>query len=130
MGTTQGQCPLQLNHLSRVFTFEGLRHMPPSLLPLPTGVTQVQAMVDVGCGIGGSSRHIVRKFPGATARGITLSPKQAARANEITAAAGLGAQASFQASHPPAVCAHHLLELQAGLTHWLCGRVLLYEYIS
>lgn len=33
-------------------------------------------MVDVGCGIGGSSRHISRKF-GCEARGITLSPFQA-----------------------------------------------------
>ena len=32
-------------------------------------------MVDVGCGIGGSSRHIARKF-GCTAKGITLSPVQ------------------------------------------------------
>jgi tocopherol O-methyltransferase len=26
------------------------------------GVTGVEKMVDVGCGIGGSSRHIARKF--------------------------------------------------------------------
>lgn len=32
-------------------------------------------MVDVGCGIGGSSRHVAKKF-GASASGITLSPKQ------------------------------------------------------
>ena len=32
-------------------------------------------MVDVGCGIGGSSRHIARRL-GCTARGITLSPVQ------------------------------------------------------
>lgn len=52
-------------------------------------------MVDVGCGIGGSSRYIVKKF-GCTSRGITLSPKQAARANEVTARAGLSDKASFQ----------------------------------
>ena len=32
-------------------------------------------MVDVGCGIGGSSRYVSRKF-GGSARGITLSPVQ------------------------------------------------------
>ena len=32
-------------------------------------------MVDVGCGVGGSSRHIARKF-NAQAKGITLSPVQ------------------------------------------------------
>jgi tocopherol O-methyltransferase len=52
-------------------------------------------MVDVGCGIGGSSRHIASKF-GCSARGITLSPVQAARANELSAAAGLRDTCSFQ----------------------------------
>jgi tocopherol O-methyltransferase len=52
-------------------------------------------MVDVGCGIGGSSRHISRKY-GCTARGITLSPVQAARANAISDKAGLGDKCSFQ----------------------------------
>ena len=52
-------------------------------------------MVDVGCGIGGSSRHISRMF-GCTSQGITLSPVQAARANELSAAAGLGDKCKFQ----------------------------------
>jgi len=63
------------------------------------GVTSAEAMVDVGCGVGGSSRHIARKF-GCTARGITLSPYQARRANEISAAEGLGDQCSFQVGRP------------------------------
>ena len=37
-------------------------------------------MVDVGCGIGGSSRYISRKF-GCTAQGITLSPVQVLTCN-------------------------------------------------
>lgn len=41
------------------------------------GVENVSKMVDVGCGIGGSSRHIVRMFEGCTANGVTLSPYQA-----------------------------------------------------
>ncbi|KAG5177595.1 gamma-tocopherol methyltransferase [Tribonema minus] len=51
--------------------------------------------VDVGCGIGGSSRHIARKW-GTKMQGITLSPKQCARANELAAEAGLADKCSFQ----------------------------------
>ena len=53
------------------------------------GVERVTKMVDVGCGLGGSSRHVVQKY-GATqtdspsAKGITLSPFQALRGNEIS----------------------------------------------
>lgn len=64
------------------------------------GVSGASSMVDVGCGIGGSSRHISRKF-GCKATGITLSPVQAARANDLTAAAGLADKLSFQV-RPPA----------------------------
>ena len=42
-------------------------------------------MLDVGCGIGGSSRHIVRSLgSGWQGAGVTLSPAQAQRANELT----------------------------------------------
>lgn len=47
----------------------------------------VSRMVDVGCGIGGSSRHIARTF-GCDAEGITLSPVQARRANELSVSSG------------------------------------------
>lgn len=52
------------------------------------GVEAATAVVDVGCGIGGSSRYLARKF-GAKCRGITLSPVQAKRAQAIAADAGL-----------------------------------------
>lgn len=58
-------------------------------------VTEATSIVDVGCGIGGSSRHIATKFD-CKAQGITLSPYQAARGNELAAAQGLSAQTSFQ----------------------------------
>lgn len=60
------------------------------------GVENVTEMVDVGCGIGGSSRHVANKFPSAKATGITLSPKQAARANGLAEAQGLAERATFR----------------------------------
>lgn len=57
--------------------------------------TVVQKCIDVGCGIGGSSRHIARKF-GCTANGITLSPYQANRANELAKEQGLDHLCTFQ----------------------------------
>jgi tocopherol O-methyltransferase len=59
------------------------------------GVTGVKNTVDVGCGIGGSSRHIAAKY-GSSGKGITLSPVQAARANALTAEQGLDQRVSFQ----------------------------------
>jgi hypothetical protein len=53
-------------------------------------------VLDVGCGIGGSTRHLAREF-GSEGRGVTLSPYQARRANEISAAAGMADRLSFQA---------------------------------
>jgi tocopherol O-methyltransferase len=52
------------------------------------GATAAKSVVDVGCGIGGSTRHIARKF-NAAGTGITLSPVQVGIANARTAAAGL-----------------------------------------
>jgi len=58
-------------------------------------VSSVKKCVDVGCGIGGSSRHIARKY-GCTANGITLSPYQANRGNELAKDQGLEDSCSFQ----------------------------------
>lgn len=54
-----------------------------------------KTVVDVGCGIGGSSRHIARKY-GCTAQGITLSPYQAGRGNELAIEQNLEGKAIFQ----------------------------------
>eukprot|EP00897_Mesotaenium_endlicherianum_P005760 jgi/Mesen1/5211/ME000258S04299 len=47
-----------------------------------------KTIVDVGCGIGGSARHLSRKY-GASVKAITLSPVQAKRGNAICQAQGL-----------------------------------------
>ncbi len=39
------------------------------------------SILDIGCGIGGSSLYLAQKFPNAHVTGITLSPVQANRAN-------------------------------------------------
>lgn len=59
------------------------------------GVTRVGAVLDVGCGIGGSSRHIATRF-GAAATGVTLSPVQVERAEALTRTAGLEQRVSFR----------------------------------
>lgn len=56
-------------------------------------VSEAQQILDVGCGIGGSSLYLAERF-GASATGITLSPVQANRATERAEAAGI--QAQFQ----------------------------------
>ena len=59
------------------------------------GVQQATQILDVGCGIGGSSLYLAEKF-NAQATGITLSPVQANRAIARAQAAGLGDRTSFQ----------------------------------
>ena len=53
-----------------------------------------QNIIDVGCGIGGSTLHLAQKF-GSRATGITLSPVQASRAKERAAEAGLSDRVNF-----------------------------------
>ncbi|KAJ9540151.1 hypothetical protein OSB04_026657 [Centaurea solstitialis] len=58
-------------------------------------VKKPRSIVDVGCGIGGSSRYLSRKY-GAECYGITLSPVQAERGQSLAAAQGLANKVSFQ----------------------------------
>ncbi|MBW4622906.1 MAG: methyltransferase domain-containing protein [Cyanosarcina radialis HA8281-LM2] len=55
---------------------------------------EVNNILDVGCGIGGSSLYLGQKF-NATVTGITLSPVQAARATERAAAAKISDRTNF-----------------------------------
>ncbi|XP_043695780.1 probable tocopherol O-methyltransferase, chloroplastic [Telopea speciosissima] len=58
-------------------------------------VKRPMTIVDVGCGIGGSSRYLARKY-GAKCQGITLSPVQAQRAHSLALDCGLADRVSFQ----------------------------------
>lgn len=61
-------------------------------------VEQARHILDVGCGIGGSSLYLVQKYAlkcDARATGITLSPFQANRATQRAQAIGLSQKAEF-----------------------------------
>lgn len=60
-----------------------------------SSLSEAKNVVDVGCGIGGSSRYIAAKFD-AKCQGITLSPVQAQRANALASSQGLSPLVSFQ----------------------------------
>lgn len=77
----------QIRMIQNSLTFASLSTDDPSKWP--------KSVVDVGCGIGGSSRYLAKKF-GASCVGITLSPVQAERANALAAAQGLADKVSFQ----------------------------------
>jgi tocopherol O-methyltransferase len=57
-----------------------------------------QDILDVGCGIGGSSLYLAEKF-GARVTGITLSPVQAHRAQERAREVNLHSQTDFQVAN-------------------------------
>ncbi|MGL5941984.1 MAG: methyltransferase domain-containing protein [Waterburya sp.] len=57
-----------------------------------------QNIIDVGCGIGGSTLYLAKKF-GSQATGITLSPVQAARATERASQADLETQVRFEVAN-------------------------------
>jgi MPBQ/MSBQ methyltransferase len=46
-------------------------------------------VLDVGCGIGGTTRYLAKKFPQASVTGITISPGQQQRATELAKERGV-----------------------------------------
>ncbi|MEH2071051.1 MAG: methyltransferase domain-containing protein [Nostoc sp.] len=66
------------------------------------GVQVASNILDVGCGIGGSSLYLAEKF-NAQATGITLSPVQAARATERALEANLSQKTQFQVADAQAM---------------------------
>ena len=57
-----------------------------------------QNIIDVGCGIGGSTLHLAQKFS-CNATGITLSPVQASRAKERSSEIGLDNRVNFEVAN-------------------------------
>ncbi len=57
-----------------------------------------KTILDVGCGIGGSTLYLAEKF-NATAQGVTLSPEQAKRGTERAQEANLGDRVQFQVAN-------------------------------
>ncbi|XP_078163832.1 gamma-tocopherol methyltransferase isoform X3 [Carex rostrata] len=76
----------QIRMIEEALSFAGVSDDP---------IKKPKTIVDVGCGIGGSSRYLAIKY-GAQCQGITLSPVQAQRAQSLAAAEGLDDKVSFQ----------------------------------
>jgi tocopherol O-methyltransferase len=64
-------------------------------LAIKAGITDSDAVLDAGCGVGGSSVYLANKY-GCNVTGITLSKKQAAFATAQAANKGLSHKVDFQ----------------------------------
>lgn len=54
-----------------------------------SGVKDPKTVIDVGCGIGGTSRFLAKHYPNAQVTGITLSPNQVKRGTELAKDRGI-----------------------------------------
>lgn len=81
----------QVDMIDRVLEWAGVTSTTDTPSPSPP-----KTMLDVGCGVGGSSRHVARLFPDLKTEGVTLSPFQAERAARLSERAGLGDRCRFR----------------------------------
>ena len=58
-------------------------------MPAFSQTRKPRKILDVGCGIGGTSRYLAKAFPDAEVTGITISPQQVARATELAREQGV-----------------------------------------
>ncbi|CAK0793838.1 unnamed protein product [Prorocentrum cordatum] len=64
-------------------------------VPKPGAQDAPESVLDVGCGVGGASRFLQRKFGASYVQGITLSPEQCRRARLMSEQAGQGSACRF-----------------------------------
>jgi tocopherol O-methyltransferase len=80
----------QIDLIEELLDWSGLG--TEAIVPAP------EQILDVGCGIGGSSLYLAARFQAAVT-GITLSPVQAQRATERAQDAGFGGRVNFQVAN-------------------------------
>lgn len=71
--------------------------MIEALLEWGQAPKEVSRFLDAGCGVGGSSRYLAQRFPGATGLGVTLSPVQAENGRRYNSAEGVGDRLEIRA---------------------------------
>lgn len=85
-GTLAAHRQAQVDMIEKILMWAGVPPQGSAGAPL--------TVLDVGCGVGGSSRHLQRKY-GSTTMGITLSPWQRGKAQELSELSGQGDVCSF-----------------------------------
>ncbi|NJC24735.1 methyltransferase domain-containing protein [Neolewinella antarctica] len=71
--------------------------MIEALLEWAQAPASVDRFLDAGCGVGGSSRYLAKRFPKATGLGVTLSPVQAENGMRYNREAGVAERLEIRA---------------------------------
>ncbi|KAG8059736.1 hypothetical protein GUJ93_ZPchr0002g25074 [Zizania palustris] len=85
----------QIRMIEEALAFAAVPADPSVSMLADDAAKKPKSVVDVGCGIGGSSRYLAKKY-GAQCYGITLSSVQAARGNALASEQGLSDKVSFK----------------------------------